>query len=168
MEKNVYNHSSPGTQKLIKKISSPWGFRAFGFKYIPILWFSRASIQEISEGKIRVKLPFRWSTKNPFKSVYFAAQASAAEISTGLAFYFPARHYGNISMLVKEMHVVFHKKAKTDLIFECKQIKEIAEFVDSVSRDSEGREFTAKSVGYDKENNIVSEFNFVWTLKSRN
>lgn len=163
-----YEYHALKNQKLIQKLSSRWGFRFFSFQNLPILWFSGVSVHEVSERSVSVKLPYRWSTKNPFRSVYFAAQAAAAEISTGLPFFFPVQHYGNISMLVKGMRAEFKKKARTDLIFECDQAQEIAEFVSRVFESGEGEELEVRSVGRDQENDIVSEFYFIWTLKRRN
>lgn len=128
-------------------------------------WFAGLRVRQISEEKIRVKLPFKWSTKNPFQSVYFAAQTAAAEMTTGLAVLLPVHQAGNISMLVTSIEAGFNKKAETDVEFVCSEVSQALELVQKAIETGEGQKTILRSEGFDREGNSVSEFFFEWSVK---
>jgi hypothetical protein len=115
-----------------------------------------------------VSLPFRFLTKNPFKSVYFASQAMASELSTGILAL--SHTYGQnppISMLVFNMKADFIKKARTRIFFECSHGLEIKNAVDQCIQTNEGVTIEVKSTGKDSFGDIVSQFYFTWTFKAK-
>ena len=128
-------------------------------------WFAGMTVQHISMKEIRVRLPFRWSTKNPFRSVYFAAQTAAAELSTGLAILLPVQQAGNISMLVTSVEAGFMRKAKSNLQFKCTEVEEAVDLVQKAIDTGEGQTRMLRSEGVDEEGNVVSEFFFEWSVK---
>ena len=50
---------------------------------LPLAAFAGLRITRLDEHACSVRLPGGWRTRNPFGSTYFAAQAMAAEMSTG-------------------------------------------------------------------------------------
>jgi hypothetical protein len=149
-------------------IQNNFKFKLYLLKHLPAAFFSGIKLKEISEEKALVTIPFKYMTKNPFRSVYFASQAMAAELATGILAL--ANIYGRIprvSMLVLEMKANFEKKAVTNLTFECNEGLKIKEAVEKSIETNEGVSVTVRSVGKDKTGEIVSVFHFTWTFKPK-
>ena len=53
------------------------------WKTLPLAAFAGLRVVRLDEAACAVRLPGGWRTQNPFRSTYFAAQAMAAEMSTG-------------------------------------------------------------------------------------
>ena len=51
---------------------------------LPAAWISGVRVSKITEKYCEVKVRHRWINQNPFKSMYWAVQGMAAELSTGL------------------------------------------------------------------------------------
>ncbi len=66
-----------------KRITNKWLFRLYLLNKLPLAFFAGLSVDELNEKRCVVHLPFKWVTKNPFHSIYFAVQALAGEMSTG-------------------------------------------------------------------------------------
>ncbi len=147
-------------------VRNKFKFKLFMLKELPSAFFSGINVTEITEEKAVVSIPFKYLTKNPFKSMYFASQAMAAELSTGiLALSQISGRKPPVSMLVFDMNAHFSKKARTAVNFICENGKEIKSAVEETIKTGEGVTVEAKSVGYDKDGDIVSEFTFIWTFK---
>ena len=69
-------------------------------------------IQSVTNSSAIVSVPYGWRSQNPFKSTYFAAQAAAAEMSTGVLAMLALQGRGRISMLITNMQGNYSKKAK--------------------------------------------------------
>jgi len=166
----VMNHASfdfdsPGTKKLVNRLRNPLLFKLYCLNKLPMAWFAGLAVEGISPEEIKIKLPYRWSTKNPFRSVYFAAQTAAAEMSTGLAVLLPVQHAGNISMLVTNTEANFMRKATSDLVFVCTEVPKAWKLVEKAIDTNAGQKALLRSEGIDKEGNVVSEFFFEWSVK---
>jgi hypothetical protein len=151
-----------------KLVNNKFKFGLYMLKELPSAFFSGVKVREISEEKAVVSIPFKYFTKNPFKSVYFASQAMAAELSTGILAL--SNVYGikpSVSMLVFTMKAEFVKKAKSKIVFECTDGLKIRNAVDQCINNQEGVSIETKSVGKDSEGDIVSEFYFTWTFKQK-
>ena len=74
----------PVNEKALRQMSSRLGMAAFmGYK-LPLGLMAGLRVESVSPGESIVSVPFGWRSQNPFRSIYFAAQAMAAEMSTGL------------------------------------------------------------------------------------
>ena len=115
-----------------------------------------------------VKVKLGWFNQNPFKSMYFAVQAMAAEFTTGalVMFHIKASEQ-NISMLVAQNKAIFTKKATGKISFTCNQGKEIAECIEKAIQTNEGQTIWLTSVGINENGEQVSEMQFQWTIKTR-
>lgn len=155
-------------EKFRQTVRNKFKFKLFMLKELPSAFFSGITVTEITEEKAVVRIPFKFLTKNPFKSMYFASQAMAAELSTGiLALSQISGRNPKVSMLVFDMNAHFSKKARTTVEFICKNGKDIKNAVEETMKTGEGVTVKAKSVGIDKYGDVVSEFTFVWTFKSK-
>jgi len=148
------------------EILKPIKLKLFFLKRMPLGYFAGLKVDQFDDKSATVSLPFNWITKNPFKSVYFGAQAMAAELSTGvIAMDSVLSSKKNISMLVFAMEANFVKKATSRVSFKCEQAQEVKQAIQETIESGEGVIVKAKSVGTDEEGDIVSEFNFTWTFK---
>ncbi len=125
-------------------------------------------VKELSDAKAITTVKFGWLTQNPFRSMYFACQAMAAEMSTGLlvlnAIYdsTPA-----ISMLIVQNNAIYHKKAVGKITFTCNDGNHINEIIAKVKQGGEGAITDLKSIGVDEQGDMVAEFSFTWSLKAK-
>jgi acyl-coenzyme A thioesterase PaaI-like protein len=141
-------------------------FRTLMFFQIPLIWFSGIRVKHFNRNHCEVKLPFTRRTQNPFRSVYFAAQCMAAELSTGLMVMAETLETGKkCSMLVTHMNAVFVKKASEEIIFSCEPLHILNEAIQLALKNNEPVKFKLKSEGKLKDGTVVAEFEFEWSLK---
>lgn len=104
--------------------------------------------------------------QNPFRSMFWAAQGMAAEMSTGVLVMKKIADSGKkVSMLVTNQRGNFTKKATGLIRFECVDGALIEDAIRRSAETGEGEVITMKSVGYNSENVSVSNFEFEWSLK---
>lgn len=160
--------SNSKAEEFRKTVSNQFKFGFFMLMKLPSAFFSGIRVREITNNKAVVTIPFKYLTKNPFKSVYFASQAMAAELSTGvLALQHIHKRKPAVSMLVFDMDAHFSKKARSRITFTCEDGDKIQQAVEESIRTGEGQTVNVRSKGVDKDGDIVSEFRFVWTFKSK-
>ncbi|MCF6241704.1 MAG: DUF4442 domain-containing protein [Bacteroidales bacterium] len=153
-------------EKLLASVRNPWKMRLYMLKKLPLALIAGLRIIDIHENKASVSIPFKYINKNPFQSIYFAALAMAAELSTGILALTAVQAASKpVSMLVFDMNANFTKKAKSKIVFTCKQGKEISEAIEESIRTGEGKIVTVNTVGIDISGDKVAEFNFTWTFK---
>jgi hypothetical protein len=135
---------------------------------LPSAFFCGVRVQHISKEKAEVTVPYKWLSQNPFKSTYFACLAMAAEMSTGLlAMMNTYKSQPAISMLVTGLQATYHKKATGITTFICKDGIAIANTVAAAIGTGEGKTIRTKSVGYNKEGEVVAEFFIEWSFKAK-
>ena len=105
----------------------------FLFFKLPSAFISGVRVKLINEQKCEVDVTHKWINQNPFKSMYFAVQAMAAELSTGaLVIKFIQEKDLKVSMLVAQNKAVFSKKATGKIKFTCSQGAEVEQLIDSL------------------------------------
>lgn len=151
----------------IRKMAlSRWKLNAFMLQQLPMGFLAGLRIINLDENKAQVKIPFKYVNKNPFRSMYFASQSMAAELSTGIMAMAAVKDTGlPVSMLVLNMKSSFLKKATTPITFACNQGLDIAATIQKTIDTGEGQTITVKSIGQNSQKEIVSEFEFTWTFK---
>lgn len=160
-----YDQTNPHIEKFIQNILSPIKQKFFLFAKLPSAWFMGVKIQSLNQEKSEVSLKYSWWSQNPFKSIYFAAQAAAAELSTGVIALMAIEGRGQISMLVADMRAEFVKKATQKTVFTCNQTQLIFDAVSRAISTGEGQTVTVESVGVQADGSIVSKFYFTWSFK---
>lgn len=147
---------------------SPSKFNVFAFFKLPSAWWCGVRLRSCDEKKAIVTVRHKWFNQNPFKSMFWAVQGMAAELSTGIMVSSQIRECGeNISMLVANNNCNFSKKATGKITFTCEDGHKIKEALNHTIATGEGQTFWMKSVGVNEEGIIVSTFNFEWTVKLR-
>jgi len=135
---------------------------------LPACYFSGVRVKNISEKSCVTSVKHRWINQNPFKSMYFAVQAMAAELSTGALVMASIKESGaNVSMLVANNKATFTKKARGRISFTCQDGAAIKNAIDKSIATGEGQTCWMKSEGRDEAGDTVSLFEFEWTVKRK-
>ncbi|MBC7889566.1 MAG: DUF4442 domain-containing protein [Ferruginibacter sp.] len=152
--------------KFIQLIQHPVKFRMFLFSKLPSAFFSGVRVRDIDAGRTMVTVPYKWFSQNPFKSTYFACLAMAAEMSTGLlGMLHTYKSLPPVSMLVVAIEGTYFKKATSLTTFTCEDGDAIHNTILDAVNSGEGRPIKAKSVGRNKEGELVAEFFITWSFK---
>lgn len=148
--------------------ASPFQFRLFLLMKLPAAFFSGIRVKEISKEKCTTSVPLKWLTQNPFRSTYFASLAMAAEMSTGLlAFINTYKKDPPVSMLITKMEADYFKKAKGKTYFTCTQGLEITSAINQAVATSASQTICVKSTGKNKKGEMIAEFYFTWSFKTK-
>ena len=141
-------------------------FNAFSFFKLPSAWWCGVRLRHLDDTKAVTTVTYRWINQNPFKSMFWAVQGMAAELSTGAMVIDQIKESGRkISMLVQNNNAHFSKKATGKITFTCEDGNLIADAIQKTIETGEGQKFWMKSVGVNKEGVVVSTFNFEWTIR---
>ncbi|WP_159951184.1 DUF4442 domain-containing protein [Polaribacter septentrionalilitoris] len=141
----------------------------FMFFKLPLGWLSGMRVKKVNETFCVVQIRHKWINQNPFKSMFWAAQGMAAEMSTGvLVMRAIAVSNKKVSMLVTKQEAQFYKKATGKITFTCNGGKMIADVIQKSIATNEGHMITLTSEGKNEEGILVSTFKFEWSLKVKN
>jgi len=147
-------------------VYNPLKLNIFLFFKLPSAFWSGVRVKSISKEQCIVTVKHRWFNQNPFKSMYFAVQAMAAELTTGALVMMQIKKSGkNISMLVANNNSNFSKKATGRITFTCNDGHLIEEAIKQTIATGEGQTIWMKSVGVNEKREQVSEMNFEWSIK---
>ncbi|WP_422079545.1 DUF4442 domain-containing protein [Ulvibacterium sp.] len=141
-------------------------FNTFTFFKLPSAWWCGVRLRYMDSTKAVVTVRHRWINQNPFKSLFWAVQGMAAEMSTGAMVITQIWESGQrISMLVASNKASFSKKAVGKITFTCEDGRLIGEALRKTIETGEGQTFWMKSVGINEDGVVVSTFDFEWTVK---
>ncbi len=147
---------------------TPSKLNTFMFFKLPSAFWSGVRVKSITKEECVVTVKHRWFNQNPFKSMYFAVQAMAAEFTTGALVMYQIKESGaNISMLVANNKGAFTKKATGRIAFTCRQGNDIKETIQKAIETKEGQTIWVTSIGVNEKGEQVSEMLFEWTIKVR-
>lgn len=147
---------------------TPSKLNAFLFFKLPAAFFTGVRVKRITAAACDVTVTHRWINQNPFKSMYFAVQAMAAELSTGsLVMLHIQESKHNISMLVAQNKSVFTKKATGRITFSCTDGELLKQAVNKAIATKEVQTIWLTSIGINEKGEQVSSLSFEWTLKVR-
>ena len=89
---------------------------------LPAAWLSGVRLTLINDFKCEVKVRFKWINQNPYRSMFWAVQGMAAELTTGMLLTKTIQDLNtNISMLLVGNKSNFHKKAIGKITFTCEE-----------------------------------------------
>lgn len=141
-------------------------FNIFTFFKLPSAWWCGVRLRYMDKSKAIVTVRHGWFNQNPFKSMFWAVQGMAAELSTGAMVITQIRESGQrISMLVASNKANFSKKATGKITFTCEDGHLIGEALLKTIETGEGQTFWMKSTGINEDGVVVSTFSFEWTVK---
>ncbi len=141
-------------------------FNTYTFFKLPSAWWCGVRLKALNNKSCVTSVKLGWRNQNPFKSMFWAVQGMAAELSTG-AIVIAAIKKSNkkISMLVLNNSANFSKKAVGRITFICEDGDKLLATIEKTVTSGEGETVWMKTIGTDEQGDVVSTFNFEWTLK---
>ena len=153
--------------RYMRDIHSFWKMRAYFVKNLPSAWWWGLRVRQVDGRRCEVTIPYCWRTKNPFRSIYFAALAGAGELSTGVLANVARAGKASTSMLVTEQRMEFVKKAATRITFVCEDGDKVIKAVNEAVETGEPRKVNMTSIGRNTSGEIVAKFEIEWSFKKR-
>jgi hypothetical protein len=133
---------------------------------LPLAYFAGVRVVAFDKKSAIVKITHQWINQNPFKSMFWAAQGMAAEMSTAvLVMNMIKSSSKQFSMLVTNQRASFTKKATGEIRFECRDGDLIMRAIQESTKTGEGQVITMRSEGFNLDDVSVCEFHFEWSLK---
>jgi hypothetical protein len=166
MSKKPDSILSPAAVSYQKKMTNPLIFWFAMLAKLPSAVFWRLKIKHLDQEKCEVTIPFFWRSQNPFRSIYFAALAGAAELSTGALCQLALAGRGQFSMLVVDFRAQYSKKANTKITFSCNQGAELFQLIDTLNPGQSGQ-LTMISIGTNTSGEEVARFHVTWSFKRK-
>ena len=108
---------NPKQLKLARQVTSGFKFPLFLIRSLPIGWIAGLRVRKLSSESCTTSVPFKYLTKNPFKSTYFAVQSMAAELSTATPCLLAITgKKPSVAFIIVDLKASFSKKA-TDRVY---------------------------------------------------
>jgi len=155
-------------ERVRRRMLHPLKLRAFMLKRLPLALVAGLRIRTLTEQRCEVTVPYGWRTTNPFRSTYFAAQAMAAELSTGALGLMAAESAPvPVASLIVGLTGEFEKKATGETTFACEAGEALFDAVARTVADGEPAVAAVETVGRMADGTVVSRFTFTWSFKRR-
>ena len=142
----------------------------FGLMRIPLIFFCRPKVVSISDTKLEVKIKLNRRTKNHLNSMYFGVLSVGADVTGGfLAMKLIRNNQSRISLIFKDFHADFLKRAEGDVHFICEDGLAIKNLVEVAEQTGERQNLplhitaTVPSIS----NESVAEFILTLSLKKK-
>jgi acyl-coenzyme A thioesterase PaaI-like protein len=148
---------------------SPTAFVLFLWRALPAAAFMGIRLEKLDEQECVTRMRLGWRNRNPFRSIYFAAQTAAAEMASGLPAFLAVREGGGaVSMLVTGMESRFHRKATGTVHFVFGDVRAIREQVHQATKSSDPLIFTAEIRAFEVgKNMLLAEFAVQWRFRRK-
>ena len=151
-----------------RRLLKPWNFKAYLWWKLPLAACAGLSLPQLDESGCAVGLPGGWRTQNPFRSTYFAAQAMAAEMSTGApAMILVQGAPASIAMILRGIEAVFTKRIQGPSLFTFEDVAGLHATIARAAQSGESESYTGVSVGRGPDGVAASEFRVTWSFKRR-
>ena len=109
--------------------------RLFGLLKIPLIFYCRPSIVEVTDKRAEVVIPLNYFTRNHVKSMYFGALCIGADLAAGVFVLEAIRRSGRkVNFIFKDFKADFLKLALADVHFICEEGKKVADVVKETIR----------------------------------
>ncbi len=155
-------------ERFRRRMQSPILIRAFMFAKMPLGLFAGLRIRSVDVDRCATTVPYGWRSTNPFRSIYFAAQSMAAELSTGaIAMLAVEVAPAPVAMLITGLESNFTKKATAEVTFTCEEGAKLFAAVRETVETGEPAVVRVETVGRMADGTEVSRFAFTWSFKKR-
>lgn len=154
--------------EFLKIANDPFRFRFYMLLKLPAAFLAGLRVKNATLDGASVSISLHWLSQNPFRSIYFASLAMAAEMSTGLlAMARIYRKTPSVSMLVVSMEAQFFKKATGTILFSCIDGPLFESAIQKAIESGESTMLTATANGTNQEGETVARFIFTWSFKRK-
>jgi len=159
---------TPEAERMRRRLLNPWMFRAYLVGRLPLAAAAGLRLRRLDETGCDVWLPGGWRTRNPFASTYFAAQAMAAEMSTGApASVVVASAPASVAFILRGIRATFTKRIAGGSLFTFDDVVGLRAAVDRAASGPEEQAYTGHSTGRTAEGEVAAEFDVTWSFKRR-
>ena len=158
---------APAQAAFQRQVLTPFKLRLFMLQKLPMAWLAGLRLVALAPGAATVTVPFKYLTQNPFRSIYFACLAMAAELASGMLAMLHTQGGGPVSMLVVGLEAEFSKKAVGLISFRCEDGAAIAQAVAASRASGPGRTVVATSTGTDAAGDVVAVFRITWSFRAK-
>jgi len=158
---------TPSVESYKKWALNPLRFRFVMLRRLPSLVFWGISVRSLSEERCDVVLPFSFTTKNPFRSIYFGALSGAAELATGALLQMLLTSKYPHSMLVTNFEARFVKKATSTITFSCEQGSEVKEVLNSLQNAGDTATLLLHATGLNVSGEEVMHATITWSIRRK-
>lgn len=158
---------SPQAAAFRRQVLSPAKLRLFLLRKLPMAWLAGLRLVALTPDAATVTIRYKYLTQNPFRSIYFACLAMAAELASGIQAMLHVQGGGPVSMLVVGLTAEFCKKAVGRIAFTCSDGAAIAQAVAESRATGEGRTVVCTSTGLDEAGDVVAVFNVTWSFRAK-
>ena len=118
---------------LSQKLKMTLYIRYFGLIKVPMIFYCKPSVQDISSKSVVVKIPFIRRNRNHLGSMYLGALCVGADITSALLSLSIIKKSGKkILPIFKDFKADYFKRAEGDVLFVCNQGDEIQNMIDEV------------------------------------
>ena len=145
--------------------------RVLGFFKIPLIFFCRPKVEEISDEKCVIKIPFRKRVKNHVNSMYIGALTIGADLASGfLAMRHVEKSGKKIVLIFKANHADYLKLVKGDAYFTCSDGDKVRAAVELAAESGERQNIPVKitvTVPDDLGNEPAAEYTLILSIKDK-
>lgn len=135
---------------------------------LPAAFWSGIRLIHLEKTHAVVEIKHSWRNQNPFRSIYFACLAMAAEFSTGVLAHEIVKASGHpFSMLVIGLNANFTKKATGRIRFTCQDGAAFEQVLKECINSGEPRTLDSVSIGVDEAGDPVAQFTIQWSFKCK-
>jgi acyl-coenzyme A thioesterase PaaI-like protein len=159
--------ATPAQQAFRQQVLNPLKLGLFLLRKLPMAWLAGLRLTTLTPEAATVTIRYKYLTQNPFRSIYFAALAMAAELASGIQAMLHTQGGGPVSMLVVGLQADFSKKAVGLITFTCPDGAAIAHAVAKSRATGEGRTVVCTSTGRDEAGDVVAVFQVTWSFKAK-
>ena len=118
---------------LSQKLKTNIFIKYFGFFKVPLIFYCRPKVIEISEESVTLKIPLLRRNKNHVGSMYIGALSVGADLTSAiLALNLVNKSKVKIIPIFKDLHADFLKRAEGDVHFVCNEGKIIQTMINDV------------------------------------
>jgi acyl-coenzyme A thioesterase PaaI-like protein len=144
--------------------------KAFGVTKVPLLGFISPTVLELSDSRCEIKIPLNYRTKNHLGSLYFGVLSAGADVAGGLMAMRLIQASGQpVSLVFKDFHADFLKRAEGDTHFLCESGDQISELVKKTIETGERQNLQVQVVAIvpSLSPEPVAQFTLTLSLKKR-
>lgn len=158
---------TPRMAQFRRTISNPLKLRVFMLRSLPMAYLAGLRIRELTAERATVTVPFKYLTKNPFRSIYFACLSMAAEMASGVLAMMHVQGGTPAAMLVVGLEASFTKKATGLIAFTSEDGVAIGRALAESRATGEGRTVVCTSTGTDEAGDVVAIFRITWSFRAK-
>jgi acyl-coenzyme A thioesterase PaaI-like protein len=153
----------------LKKLTPTAQLKLFGLMKIPLLFLVNPKVVQMNGEVCEVKIPLNYMTKNHLGSMYFGTMAVGADCVVAMHALHIAGGTSDISVVFKDFHAEFLKRAESDVIFRCEAGERVK---DLVRKAKETRERVTEAIPVEAfvlrgQRETVAKFTLGLSLKAK-